>query len=86
MGWLFLILGAGACVVSLHPRWRGRVGWGRTGSAGPLSPLAWAAWILFFFITAASGFRSISGWWGLAGFALVMLAGVHDWVVNSRRG
>lgn len=84
-GWFFLFLGVALIVVALHPRWRSRCGWGRSGQGGPLSAFGWLAWIFTFLAFSASAFRLIGVNWGIAGVLLVMAAGIFDSVRNSKR-
>lgn len=85
LGWLFLFLGVAVSVVALHPRWRSRWGWGRTGQAGPLSAFAWLAWIFAFLAISATGFQFVAAHWVIVGFLLMVAAGIFDSVRNSKR-
>ena len=85
MGWLFLLMAAATTVVALHPRWRNRWGWGRSGGGGALSAVGWLAWIITFLVISASAFRLIGAIWIFVGYLLTVAAGIFDSVRNSKR-
>jgi hypothetical protein len=85
MGPLFLLLGLLFTGIALHPRWRRRWGWGRSGDAGPLSVLGWLAWVGAFYGISAAGFGWIHPLWVLVAFLLVIAAGVWDSLHNPEQ-
>lgn len=89
-----LVLATLAATVALVPKWRKRWGWGRTGTAGPISGVGWAGIVGAFLLLAAALASGPLGWvpdpffsllLGLGGFALFIGAGAFDSVRNSRR-
>jgi len=82
-----------AAAVALVPRWRRSWGWGRGGSAGPISGVGCAS-IVRAFLVMGAGFESARrGWFdpfysllmALGAFALFVAAGVYDSVRNRAR-
>lgn len=78
MGWFFLLLAIMFTGIALNPDWRKSWGWGRTGQAGPLSPIGWGAWIFAFLMISGTGFDLVHGNAVLLAFAGVMVAGIWD--------
>jgi len=90
---LCLALAALCATTALVPRWRKGWGWGRGGSAGPISAVGWAGIVAAFLLFAAAIASEPMGWVSdpffsllmlLGGFAVFVAAGVVDSVRNEQ--
>ncbi|MGC4113108.1 MAG: hypothetical protein QM765_00195 [Myxococcales bacterium] len=82
-----------AAVIALVPRWRKTWGWGRGGSAGPISSIGWVGIVLAFLLMGVAVMAQHHGWvdppysfvLSVSGFVLFMAVGAFDSARNSRK-